>query len=73
MYRNCLGKNTRYKSQTYIIDQTKTQSVVGFGVGVEVALDELEKTRRLFFARLDVLFLDLQVTNGVVRAGALDD
>ena len=39
----------------------------------EVVLNELEEMRGLLFASLDMLFLDLKLSLGVVVAGALDD
>ena len=42
-------------------------------MALKVALNKLEQTMSLLFASLDVLFLDLNITLGVVVADTLDD
>ena len=70
------GYSKTKKTLSYDKEDTQKRKqalVIGFRICQEVSLNSLEKSTSFLFTSLNLVFLDLVVTFGVILAGALQD
>ena len=73
-----MAVDIKKKKKTFSYDKGNTHKrkqalVIGIRICQEVALNSLEKSTSFFFTGLNLVFLDLVVTFGVILASALQD